>query len=51
MDEAVEETNKVFSEKFKLHGATETRVDEYKGYIPGGLAFLEFNKFIKDNAI
>lgn len=51
LKEAMEETDKIFSEKFKLHGATETRVDEYSGYIPGGLTFLEFNEFVRDNAI
>lgn len=49
-EEAIQETNLIFSEKFILNGAEETRVDEYVGYIPGGLTFLEFNQFVKDNA-
>ena len=48
-EETMQETNAIFSEKFMLNGAEETRADEYTGYIPGGLTFLEFNQFVKDN--
>ena len=51
IEDAVRETDKIFSEKFRLHGATETRADEYEGYIPGGLTFLEFNQFVKTHSV
>lgn len=51
MEDAERETDKIFAAKFRLHDATETRVDEYDGYIPGGLTFLEFNQFVKENSI
>ncbi|MBQ8081979.1 MAG: hypothetical protein IJ240_08780 [Clostridia bacterium] len=51
LDDAVRAMDEIFSEKFKVHGATETRVDEYVGYIPGGATFLEFNQFVKENLV
>lgn len=51
LNTALQETDKIFAQKFRLHGATETRADEYEGYIPGGLTFLEFNRFVMKHGV
>lgn len=43
---AINETHKMFSDKFMSHGATSTTLDEYTQLIPGGLSFLEVNDYI-----
>jgi hypothetical protein len=45
-EEAICETHKLFSDKFTRHGACETTLNEYTELIPGGLSFLEFNKYM-----
>ncbi len=48
-EEAIRETHQLFSDKFIRHDASETTLHEYKGLIPGGLSFWEFNQHM--NAI
>lgn len=48
-EDAIRETHNIFSDKFKLHGASTTRCDEFFDFIPGGLTFVEFNDFINES--
>lgn len=50
-EDAIRDTHRMFSEKFMLHGATETTLDEYETFIPGGLSFLDVSRYITENSI
>lgn len=49
-NDAIYETNKLFQNKFLSHGATSTILNEYFDYIPNGLSFSEFNRYINENS-
>lgn len=45
-DEAIRGAHGIFAGKFAEHGATSFSLDEYEGYVPGGLSFADFVEFM-----
>lgn len=50
-NKAFQELHKIFSDKFRAHGALDTSVVEYEELIPGGLTFSEFNQWMNSVGI
>lgn len=48
-EDAISQSYALFGGKFRKHGATETSLYAYTPYIPGGLTFDEFNRYISEN--
>lgn len=48
--EAIEEMRRLFSDTSVIADATSSRQVEYTDYIPGGLSFLEFNRWMTEHS-